>query len=426
MQRIATIAVGLVILLGASAGLKSGALATDVPAKTTVIHAGHLIAEPGKPATSNQSIVIENGKILAIKDGFVPGDTVIELKDSWVMPGLIDMHTHVTGVLELDRPIQGAFIHAYMGRPAEIVLAMLPRLKTLLLSGFTTVRNVGDPSSTTYDLRDAINKGFVIGPRMFAVEPQIGVDGGDYDASKWGVRRDLEQYVTNRGNCSGATECMKVVRLEIGRGADVVKLRQSSTPAEDPKVAMLESEDEVKAIIETAHKLDRKVAVHTNGSPEFLHMVIADGADTIEHGPLDVTAITLMKTHGTFYTPTLLAAKLVDYRYADAVEGTGKAYRAGVPIIFGTDLGIFGVERSHEEFGLLAAAGLPPEQVLRAATVNAANALGRGDTLGSIAVGRIADVIAMKTNPILHIDQLGDEGKITFVMKEGEVFKDVR
>src|SRR5580658_5500445 len=107
------------------------------PPKTTVIHAGHLIAEPGKPATTNQSILIQDGKITAIKDGFVPGDAVIDLKDSWVMPGLIDMHTHVTGVLDLDQPIQPAFIHAYMGRPAQIVLDMLPRVQTLLLNGFT-------------------------------------------------------------------------------------------------------------------------------------------------------------------------------------------------------------------------------------------------------------------------------------------------
>ena len=396
--------------------------APPTPPKTTVIHAGHLIAEPGKPATTNQSIVIQDGKIAAIKDGFISGDTVIDLKDSWVMPGLIDMHTHVTGVLDLDQPIQPMFIHAYTARPSQIVLDMLPRVKTLLLNGFTTIRNLGDPSSTVYDLRDAINKGYVPGPRIFAIEPQIGLDGGDYDASKWGLRRDLEQYVTSRGMCSGVVECTKVVRTEINRGADVIKLRQSYAPAFDPKIEMIESEDEIKAIINTAHKLDRKVAVHVVGTPAFLHMVIADGADTIEHGPLDDDSIALMKQHGTAYTPTLLAGKLIDYRYAEGVAGVGKAYRAGVSIIFGTDLGIFGPERSHEEFALLAAAGLPPDQVLRAATLNAAIALGRGDSLGSIAPGKLADIIAMKLDPLTHIDQLGETGKVTFVMKEGQVF----
>jgi imidazolonepropionase-like amidohydrolase len=396
-------------------------------AATTVIHAGHLISEPGKPVTTNQSIVIENGQIVAIEDGFVPGGTVIELKDSWVMPGLIDMHTHVSGVLNLSEPASHQIGYAFIGRPAEAVLNTLPRVKALLMNGFTTVRNVGDPTFTTYALRDAIKKGTVTGPRMFVAEAQIAVDGGDFDPSNWDVRSDLEKYVSNRGNCAGVVECTKVVREEVRRGADVIKFREAGLPAEDPKVKMVETPDEIKAIIDTAHQLDRRVAAHVNGSPDFLYAVIEDGAETIEHGPLDETAIALMKKHGTAYTPTLLAAKLTHYRFNDASEGTGKAYRAGVRIIFGTDLGIFGPERSHEEFGLLAAAGLPPEQVLRAATVNAAVALGhRGDSLGSIAPGKIADVIAMKIDPMTHIDQLGEPGKVSFVMKEGIVFKDER
>ena len=408
------------------AGAASVIATSMATAATLVIHAGHLIAEPGKPATTNQSIVISAGKVVAIQDGFIQGDTTIELQDSWVMPGLIDMHTHVTGELEPNQPIAGAFDHAYMGRPAQLVLSMLPRMKKLLMNGFTTIRNVGDPSSTTYDLRDAINDGAVVGPRMFAIESQIGVDGGDYDASKWGVRRDLEQFVANRGNCSGVVECTRVVREEVNRGADVIKFRQAGAPASDSAVEMVESEDEVKAIIDTAHKLDRKVAVHVVGSPKFLHLVIADGADTIEHGPLDDASIALMKKHGTAYTPTLLAAKTIDYRYDEAAAGTGKAYRAGIPIIFGTDLGIFGPDRSHEELALLNAAGLPPEQVLRAATLNAATALGRGDSLGSIAPGKIADVIAMKFDPVAHIGDVAAPGKVSFVMKEGEVYKNER
>lgn len=414
-------------LLAAMFAVAASVIATSTAtAATLVIHAGHLIAEPGKPATTNQSIVISAGKVVAIQDGFIQGDTTIELQDSWVMPGLIDMHTHVTGELEPNQPIAGAFDHAYMGRPAQLVLSMLPRMKKLLMNGFTTIRNVGDPSSTTYDLRDAINDGAVVGPRMFAIESQIGVDGGDYDASKWGVRRDLEQFVTNRGNCSGVVECTRVVREEVNRGADVIKFRQAGAPASDPAVEMVESEDEVKAIIDTAHKLDRKVAVHVVGSPKFLHLVIADGADTIEHGPLDDASIALMKKHGTAYTPTLLAAKTIDYRYDDAAASTGKAYRAGIPVIFGTDLGIFGPDHSHEELALLNAAGLPPEQVLRAATLNAATALGRGDSLGSIAPGKIADVIAMKFDPVAHIGDVAAPGKVSFVMKEGEVYKNER
>lgn len=422
-----TFAVAVIVTLAAAVAPRDTvAQAATQAATTTVIHAGHLIAEPGKPAVSNRSIVIQEGRIVAVTEGFVAGDTVIDLKDSWVLPGLIDMHTHVTGVLDLNSPVEGQIALAYMRPPAEQVLSMLPRVKTLLLSGFTTIRTLGDQSSTTYALRDAINSGIVVGPRMLVSEPQIEVDGGDLDAYRWDVRHELEPYVSNRGNCTGVTECIKVVRQEVGRGADVIKLRQAGLAASDPKVAMVESEAEVKAIIDTAHQLNRKVAAHVVGSPAYLHMVIAAGADTIEHGPLDDAAIALMKKHGTAYTPTLLAGKLIDYRFEEGLAGVGKAYRAGVPVIFGTDLGMFGPERSHEEFGLLAAAGMPPAQVLRAATVNAANALGRGDSLGSIAAGKIADVIALKSDPTAAIDQLGDPAKIFFVMKDGQVFKDAK
>jgi imidazolonepropionase-like amidohydrolase len=155
-------------------------------------------------------------------------------------------------------------------------------------------------------------------------------------------------------------------------------------------------------------------------------MVIALGADTIEHGPLNDAAIALMKKRGTSFTPTLLAGKMIDYKFAEGTEYTGKAYRAGVPIIYGTDLGIMDTDRSHEEFGLLVAAGIPPAQVLRAATMNAAKALGRGDTLGSIASGKLADIVAMKVDPVVHMDQLGVGEKMSFVMKDGTVFKDER
>jgi imidazolonepropionase-like amidohydrolase len=392
-------------------------------AATTVVHAGHLIAEPGKPVKVNQSVVIEDGKVVAIRDGFVPGDKVVELRDAWVMPGLIDMHTHVTGQLELDQPVGPQIAMYFMGRPAERALATLPRLKALLMQGFTTIRNVGDPTSTTYALRDAVAAGWAVGPRMFVTEAQISVAGGDFDPSQWEVRHDLEPFVTGRGNCSGPVECTKVVREEVRRGADVVKFRQSGTPALDPKVEMTESPEEITAIISTTHQLNRKVAVHVVGSPAFLHAVIEAGADTIEHGPLDDASIALMRKHGTFFTPTVLAQKMIDYRTKDVMEGLGKAYRAGVPIVFGTDLGIFGPERTHEEFALMQQAGMAPADVLRAATLNAANALGRGDSLGSIAPGKMADLIALKVDPLAHLDAVAQAGNVVFVMKQGEIFK---
>jgi imidazolonepropionase-like amidohydrolase len=418
----------LILGLALTAAVSAG----SANAATTVIHAGHLMAEPGKGVKVNQSVVIENGKVVAIKDGFVAGDTVIDLKDSWVMPGLIDMHTHVSVQVPLDSPDpRPLFLHAYIGRSAEIVLASLPTVKAVLMNGFTTVRNLGDPSSTTYDLRDAINKGVVVGPRMMATEPQFSVAGGDYDASRWGVRRELEQYVTNRGSCSGVQECIKDVREEINRGADVIKLREGGAPFMDPKVEAVEFQDELNAIVSTAHKLNRTVGAHVNATPTGNRMAIEAGVDTIEHGPIDDAAIKLMKERGTAYTPTLVAYDLAkafmkdipggrDF-YKEASESTRKAYKAGVMITYGTDLGAVPVDRENDEFGYLVAAGLPPEQAIRAATVNAAIKLGRGDSLGSLAPGKIADVVAVKRDPLADISAMK---AVSFVMKDGKVFKD--
>ena len=399
--------------------------------ESVIIHAGHLIVEPGMPVLDRQSVVIENGKIVAVRAGFVTGDNVIDLKDAWVMPGLIDMHSHLMGVLDFKAPLAPQMVMTYMGRPAETVLNMLPTVNTLLMSGFTTIRSLGDPSSSVYDLRDAINKGIVVGPRILGIEPQIGVAGGDYDAANFRVRADLEQYVSNRGTCSGVDDCIRVVREEVRRGADVIKLRQSVLPSLDPKISMVESQPEIKAIIDTAHQLNRTVAAHVVGTPAYLQMVIAAGADTIEHGPLDDESIALMKQHGTAFTPTLLAAKVYDEAlstqlYDASAKSAGSAYRAGVQIVFGSDLGMFGPERVYEEFALLAAAGIAPEAALRSATTNAAKALGRGDSLGTIEAGKIADLIAMDSNPLSHIERVGNAKNVSFVMKEGRVFKNER
>lgn len=395
-----------------------GAMADEV-----VLHAGHLYAEPGRPVQSRKSIIITDGIITAVKDGYVTGETEIDLKNSWVMPGLIDMHTHVTDIMDLTRPVEGPIALAYMRPQAEQVLSMLPRMKLLLSSGFTTIRNLWDPSSTTYALRDAINAGIVDGPRMYVTEPQVEVDGGDLDPSTKDLQLGLEHIVQNRTDCTGAVECRKVIRREIRRGADVVKFRQSGFATGDANVGMMETKEEIDAIIGTAHELGRKVAVHVDGTPEFLHAAIAAGADTIEHGPLDEKAIELMVQHGTSYTPTLMAAKMIDYRLDDAMKGMNLAYRAGVPVIFGTDLGIISPEQIPDEFGLMVEAGMPPAQVLRAATLNAAMALGQGDRLGSIEAGKVADIIATKSDPLENIKILGDADSVTFVMKEGSIFK---
>src|SRR6185437_6586159 len=398
-------------------------------ASVVVIHAGHLIAEPGRPVLTRQSIVVENGLVTAVKEGFVPGGQVIDLSDAWVMPGLIDMHTHVTITMDIDSANPTAdFMPAVLGRPAARVLATIPRAQAILRNGFTTVRNLGDPASVTYDLRDAIDAGIVDGPRIIGVEPQFGVSGGDYDAFAFGERAELEPLFRSRGTCSGPVDCARVVREEVHRGAGVIKLRLAGFSEAGSKNGPMETPEELEAIVTTAHRLNRRVAVHSAGSDAANQMALEAGVDTLEHGPLSDRNIATMLQHGTAYTPTLLAAKVaagklgVDAGYYDrAADSVARAYRAGVPILFGSDLPVMASSRTPEEFSLLHQAGLTCADALRAATVNAAQALGMSDSLGTIAPGKAADIIALAHDPM---EDLREMSHVIFVMKGGKVIRE--
>ena len=423
----------------ATAAIAVGAQAQPAaPAKpvVTVIHAGHLIAVLGRVRRERQSIVIENGKIKAIENGYVSGDKVIDLTDRWVLPGFIDMHTHVSMDLDINSANPGGSIAlAYVGRPAEEVLATIPKAQAVMRNGFTTIRNLGDPASVTYALGNAINAGIVAGPRLIASEPQFGVVGGDYDASQFGERYELEPLMRSRGTCSGVTECVKVTREEIRRGAGVIKLRLSAFAALDPKSKPMETPEEMRAIVDTAHRLDRRVAVHSIGNGPANQIAIEAGVDTIEHGPLSDQNIKTMKKLGTGFTPTLMAAKiaadspmakevpaLANY-YKEAVESVKKAYKAGIPIVFGTDLPVTPIARENEEFLRLHEAGLSPVDVLKSATTTAAKELGMADNLGSIAPGKAADIVAVPDNPLADVTQLTH---VDYVMKDGKTFFDAK
>jgi imidazolonepropionase-like amidohydrolase len=418
-------------LLALSLSCAGTVAAADAP--KTIIHAGHLIAVPGRPSLEKQSIVIENGKIVAVVDGYIDGGRIVDLTQAWVMPGLIDMHTHVTVTMDskADNPTSD-FMPAFLGRPSVRVLASAGRARAILHNGFTTIRNLGDPASVTYDLRDAINAGLVDGPRIIGSEPMFEVPGGDYAAHNFGEREDLEKLFIGRGTCSGAVDCERVVREEVRRGAGVIKLRLAAMNLIDPKSGPMETPAEIAAIINTAHRLNRRVATHSAGSEAANQMAIEAGTDTLEHGPITDLNIRSMLKHGTAYVPTMLTVKLAvempkfgvtEEYYKLAAASLNKAYTAHVPILFGTDLPIVPIAREWEEFLALQDGGLTSTDALKAATVNAAAALGMTATLGSIENGKFADVIALAHDPR---EDLHEMGKVIFVMKDGKTARDDR
>ncbi len=411
-----------VVTLAVSNGALSGPI--------TIVHAGHLITEPGKPILEQQSLIIENGKIKSIEEGYAAGDQVVDLSTAWVMPGLIDMHAHISTSMDLtsDNPTSD-FMPAFIGRPSQRLVQALVRGREALNQGFTTVRNLGDPASITYDLRNAINAGTLDGPRIFAVEPQFGVPGGDYEWFTFGARDEFEAPFRSRGTCSGATDCERAVRSEIRRGADVIKARLAYYGLDDPAAGPMETQAEFNAIVATAHRLHRKVATHSAGQSAANQIAIEAGTDSIEHGPLSDANIAAMVKHGTAYTPTLITTKtamdsgklpLPPDTYEKTLTSAKKAHAAGVMILFGSDLPVVPLKEIPREFLLLQDAGLTPAESLRTATVNAAKALDRTDTLGTLEPGKYADLIALSANPL---DDLSRMAQVGFVMKEGKVVR---
>lgn len=400
-------------------------------AQTTTIHAGVLIQEAGKPILKQQTILIENGIIKQITAGYSPAKNAIDLSCCTVMPGLIDMHSHVTLRVDLKNPI-GTVISTNTKRKSALALGALPTVRAVLDKGFTTIRNLGDPAGITYDIRNAIAMGIVSGPRIIATEPQIHVSGGDYDPAGFGLRDGAEAMITDiRGRCDGPIDCRRTVRREIRRGADVIKLRFAGPAMMDPKVPSYEFADEINAIVETAHRLNRKVAAHV-GSPEGVKMAVEAGVDTLEHGPLTAENIDLMKQNEVSYTPTLLAAFSVREiikkstgrdLYAEHVASLKAAYEKGVPILFGSDLGVFGPDRVPEEFRHMVDAGMTPADALRTATINAAKALGMESMIGTLEPNKQADIVATQGDPLLDVGELN---KVIFVMRGGKVYKNAQ
>lgn len=433
-------------LLGAAAAL---AFAIPVAAQTpppatqtqaeplTVIHAGTLLAVPGRSPRREASIVIRGHRIAEIRDGYVdlPGARVVDLRDSFVLPGLIDMHVHLVG---LDDRFQARLQANQRDYEDEAYTALLNARRTLL-AGFTTVRDLGAEPRTITSLRDAINAGQFSGPTILAAGRGVSVTGGHGGVN--GLNRDLTEIAHARATnmCNGAEDCRRAVREQISAGADVIKFAATggvlSNVAGGLNRQMMP--DEMRAIVETARTFGRRVAAHAHGV-DGVNAALEAGVDSIEHGTFtNDQTFALYRRTGAYYVPTLLApaAALADGQRGaltpaqhqkareaagNATESLRRAVREGVNIAFGTDSGVSRHGDNAQEFALMVNAGMTPMAAIRAATVGAATLLGRADTLGTIEAGRDADIIAVTGDPTENVRLLENVG---FVMHQGRVHK---
>ena len=407
--------------------------------QVTWIHAGRLLAEPGEAPRGPSTVIVRDGKIAEVRDGLVPpeaGARVVDLSNRFVLPGLIDMHVHMLG-------IGGDPLRARLTRlstePQDDVLIGAGNARVTLLAGFTTVRDLGGDPRGIRALREAIERGDVAGPNIVNAGAGISVTGGHGDPLN-GLAEPFAHAVadTVENTCDGPDDCRRAVRRQIGLGAQVIKFMATGGVLSNVSggLGRAMQPDEMKAIIETAHALGRKAAAHSHAA-EGTRAAVEAGVDTIDHGTfLDDATIKLMKARGTWLVPTMLAPATAllqarggmlppatvpkaEQAAAAAIESHRKAIAAGVRIAFGTDTGVSKHGDNAQEFALMVAAGMTPAQAIKAATVSAAEALGRPG-LGQIAPGVAADIIAVDGDPLADVRQLED---VDFVMKGGQVVK---
>lgn len=404
----------------------------------TLIHAGELLSIPGKTIQQNQTIVITDNIITDIKDGFLVksefGKNVklIDLRSSFVMPGLMDMHVHLQGELGPDNAANTVKLSA-----EDVGMKSVYFAKKTLMAGFTTVRDLGADPQQLYALRNGIQKGWIDGPRIIA-SGGVSVTGGHGDVD--GMRHDLLELYTPKTICDGPYDCRRATRQAIKYGADVIKITSTGGVLSDTDTGTGQqmADDELKEIVDAAHALGRKVASHAH-SAQGINSALKAGVDSIEHGSYaDEDSITLFKYSGAYLVPTLLAgdtvvnmAKSSDFM-SEAIKAKAlrvgsdmqknfiKAYDAGVKIAYGTDSGVSKHGINAQEAVLMNEAGMNVMDILMSATVNAADLANKSDSLGTLEPGKFADIIAMDTNPLKDVKQLLN---IDFVMKDGKVYK---
>lgn len=408
-----------------------------IAAQRTILHCGKLIDVVKGQSLSQYSIIVEGNKISSVQPGYAAGsgtDKIIDLKSKTVMPGWIDSHVHMEHETNPNR-----YMETFTYNPADYAFMSVVFSERTLMAGFTTVRDLGG-SGVNISLRNAINKKLIKGPRVYTAGKSIATTGGHADPTN-GYRKDLMgDPGPAEGVANGVDECRQAVRQRYKDNADLIKITASggvlsvAKSGENPQF----TEEEIKAIVETAKDYGFKVAAHCHGT-EAMKRAVKAGVNSIEHGTyMDDEVMQLMKERGTYYVPTITAgravgdsAKIPGYYPAlvtpkalaigPKIQGTfAKAYKAGVKIAFGTDAGVYAHGKNWLEFVFMSEGGMPVMEAIQSATVSAADLLGASDIIGSIEKGKLADIIAVDGDPIRDVQVMG---KVSFVMKDGIVYK---
>jgi len=406
-------------------------------AQKTILHCGQLIDVRQLKMLPEMSVVIEGNKITAVDKGYTaggPADKVINLTHETVLPGLIDCHTHLE-----DQLAPNAQMKQFTQNPADIAFNASVYARTTLLAGFTTVRDLGG-TGVNISLRNAINKGVIIGPRIFTAGRMISSTGGHGDHTS-GLRDDIMHNPEfNSGIANGVDECRAAVRLRYKEGSDLIKITATGgvLSMEKDGAGAQYTEEEIRVIVQTAKDYGMKVASHCHGV-EGMKRSIRAGVTSIEHGTyMDAETMELMKQYGTYLVPTIIAGKSVAdsatnkpgffppviarkaMEVGPIIQNTfAKAYKAGVKIAFGTDGGVYAHGKNWMEFVYMSEAGMPVLECIRAATLNAADLIGN-DQIGVIEKDKLADIVAIDGDPVKDVHAMGN---MKFVMKNGVVYK---
>jgi imidazolonepropionase-like amidohydrolase len=409
-----------------------GTLGSAQTPRHVAVHAGHVLDVKSGKMLADQTLVIEDGRIIsagAAADAKIPGDAVrIDLPNATLLPGLIDAHTHLTM-----EPKFG-YERLAISVPREALIGA-KNARLTLLAGFTTARNVGARGFTDVALRDAINAGDVLGPRLLVSGPPLSITGGHCDNNML----PSEYHASSDGAADGIAEVQHKVRENIKYGADLIKVCATGgvlSLGDNPQASQYTLE-EMKAIVADAHRLGRKVAAHAHGA-EGIRWAAEAGVDSIEHGSyIDDAGIAAMKEHGTYLVPTLylgdwmmenaglthlpapLLAKAQDVIPA-ARKNIARAFASGVKVAFGTDAAVYPHGLNAHEFAVMVKLGLTPLQAIQAATVNAADLLGWAGKVGTLEPGAWADLVAVDGDPVKDVTTLE---RVKFVMKGGEVVR---